>query len=65
MIRRIFFLVQLFSLKNTNQDFVSDASAKCTNCSHVMAAPQAVYLRVGSIPTLHLKTFEQLFWPTI
>ena len=44
MIRRIFFLVQLFSLKNTNQDFVSDASVKCTNCSHVMAAPQAVYL---------------------
>ena len=42
--QRIFFLVQLFSLKNTNQDFVSDASVKCTNCSHAMAAPQAVYL---------------------
>ena len=24
-----------------------------------------IALRVGSIPTLHLKTFEQIFWPTI
>ena len=31
---------------------------------HILLRRVTIFLRVGSVPTLHLKTFEQLFWTT-
>ena len=42
---------------------------ECVNAnvriSLLVFVPEISMLSVGSIPTLHLKTIEQLFWPTI
>ena len=61
-------------LKNFGQRFFSDSrrrliylSAKCYMCPFRTSFSvdfRGIPLRVGSILTLHLKTFEQLFWTT-
>ena len=53
-------------IENLNSAAQKPAEKKDVNRdSHIASSPiSQLSLRVGSIPTLHLETFEQLYWTT-